>query len=101
MERHAVNIVPLNDSNYATWKIQMKMLLIQHNLFKIVDGSESVPTEVATLHTYKLRRAISPKLLYLIGDPSDPAEVWKTLQNTFQKKTWANKLSLKRKLYAK
>ena len=43
--------------------------------------------------------AIEPKLLYLIGNPEDPVVVWKKLTNQFQKKTWANKLELRRKLF--
>ena len=39
-------------------------------------------------------------MLYLIGDPQDPAIVWEKLANQFQKKTWANKLALRRKLYS-
>ena len=35
--------------------------------------------------------AMDPLLLYLIGDPEDPKEVWLKLKNHFQKKTWANK----------
>ena len=42
---------------------------------------------------------MEPSLLYLIGDPKDPVEVWKKLLDTFQRKTWANKLELRRKLY--
>jgi hypothetical protein len=43
---------------------------------------------------------MEPSLLYLIGDPVDPVEVWTKLENQFQKKTWANKLELRRKLYS-
>ena len=43
--------------------------------------------------------SIQPSLLYLIGDPEDPVEVWKKLKDQFQKSTWANKLSLRRKFY--
>ena len=36
----------------------------------------------------------------LLGpDPEDPAAVWKKLADQFQKKTWANKLRLRRKLH--
>ena len=106
-----VNLLPLNECNYPTWKVQMKMYLIKDDLFRIVDGSEVAPmgtTDENAVRKYNIRRdkalativlAIEPKLLYLIGDPSDPHEVWKRLQDTFQKKTWANKLRLKRKLY--
>ena len=44
--------------------------------------------------------SIRTSLLYLIGDPKDPVAVWKKLQDQFQKKTWANKLELRRKLYS-
>ncbi|KAF2351804.1 Integrase catalytic core [Trinorchestia longiramus] len=37
--------------------------------------------------------------LYLLGEPTDPVEVWRKLQNTFQKKSWANKFRLKKKLF--
>ena len=37
--------------------------------------------------------------MYLLGtDPKDPTEVWQLLCDQFQKRTWANKLALRRKL---
>ena len=42
---------------------------------------------------------VQPSLLYLIGDPEEPSEVWKKLESQFQKRTWANKLQLRRKLF--
>ena len=86
-------------------------VLDEEDLFRLVDGSETPPpsADAGAVRKYNLRcymalaaivLAIDPKLLYLIGDPTDPAEVWKKLQDTFQKKTWANKLHLKRKLYS-
>ena len=45
--------------------------------------------------------AIEPSLLYLIGaDPTDPVVVWRALGEQFQRRTWANKLELKRKLFS-
>ena len=41
---------------------------------------------------------VQPSLLYLIGDPEDPSEVWQKLESQYQKRTWANKLQLRRKL---
>lgn len=44
--------------------------------------------------------AVDPSLLYLIGtDPEDPKAVWRKLSGQFQKKTWANKLSLRKKMF--
>ena len=45
--------------------------------------------------------AVEPSLLYLIGaDPTDLVKIWKCLADQFQRKTWANKLELKRKLFS-
>ena len=43
--------------------------------------------------------AIDSSLLYLVGDPVDPAAVWKKLSGQFQKKSWANKLCLRKMLF--
>lgn len=44
--------------------------------------------------------SVDPSLLYLLGDPKNPVVVWKQLSDQFQKKTWANKLELHKKLYS-
>ena len=44
--------------------------------------------------------SVDPSLLYLLGEPTDPVTVWNQLSNQFQKKTWANKLRLRRQSYS-
>ena len=39
-------------------------------------------------------------LLYIISDPQDPVAVWTKLGNQFEKKTWATRLDLRRKLHS-
>ena len=39
-------------------------------------------------------------LLYLINDPTDPVVVWGMLASQFEKKTWASRLDLCRKLHS-
>ena len=87
------------------------MALMKDGLWSIVSGSE-LPPDAAEADKYAkfvARRdralaivvlSIEPSLLYLIGDPEDPAIVWQKLDDQFQKKTWANKLELRRKLYS-
>ena len=110
-ESKTVAVVPLNGTNYSTWKIQCKMALIKEGLWAIVNGTEMAPAEGADQRAkFAARRdkalaiivlSVEPSLLYLIGaDPTDPVEVWKGLANQFQRKTWANKLELKRKLFS-
>ena len=44
--------------------------------------------------------AVSTTQLYLLGaEPNDPREAWEKLMNQFQRKSWSNKLSIRRKLY--
>ena len=104
-----ISIVQLNGTNYATWKIQCKMLLIKETLWQIVNGDETAPDK-SDADKYKrfiakrdkalsvIVLAVDPSLLYLLGDPTDPVAVWKKLQDQFQKCSWANKLSLRRRL---
>ena len=110
-ESKTVAVVPLNRTNYATWKIQCKMALVKDGLWGIVNGTETAPAEEGErLTKFTARRdkalativlAVDPRLLYIIGpDPTDPIAVWKALANQFQRKTWANKLDLKRKLFS-
>jgi len=85
------------------------MALIKENLWNIVNGTEQPPADAANRAKYAIRQdralaiivlSVAPTLLYLIGDPENPVTVWETLANQFQKKTWANKLELRRKLYS-
>ena len=87
MEPGKIILVPLNEKNYATWKVQVKMYLIKDDLFGIVDGTEIAPSssDAAAARKFELGKAkalativlaVEPKLLYLIGVPKDPKEVW-------------------------
>ena len=110
-ESKTVTVIPLNGSNYPTWKVQCRMALMKDGLWSIVSGSERPPdiAEADKYAKFSARRdralaiivlSVEPSLLYLIGDPEDPITVWKKLADQFQKKTWANKLELRRKLYS-
>ena len=105
-EAKTVAIIPLQGSNYPTWKIQCKMALIR-GLWDFVTREETEPTEEAELVCYmsKKNRALAIIVLsvdlYLSGEPNEPDVVWSTLENQFQKKTWSNKLALRRKLHMK
>ena len=43
--------------------------------------------------------SVESSLLYLLGNLEDPGVMWK-LSDQFQKKTWANKVELRRRLYS-
>ena len=107
-EVKSVTITPLTGSNYSTWKVQCRMALMKDCLWSIVSGEEPPPAEGTEGYVkYVIRRnralaiivlSVDTSLLYLLGDPEDPVIVWNKLADQFQKKTWANKLSLRRRL---
>ncbi|KAF2345039.1 Zinc finger CCHC-type [Trinorchestia longiramus] len=101
---------PLNERNYPTWKIHMRMCLVKDKLWDIVQGTETISSteDEAARRKFESRRdlalativlGVDQSQLCLLGDPTDPVEVWRKLQNTFQKKSWANKFRLKKKLF--
>ena len=108
-ESKTLVVVPLNGGNYSTWKVQCRMALMKEGLWGLVNGTEADPEAADRRAAYAARKdkalaiivlAIETKLLYLVGDPVDPQVVWEKLANQFQKKSWANKLELKRKLFS-
>ena len=105
------SIIPLNGKNYPTWKVQCRMALMRDGVWRIVSKTEESPSadEPDVLAKFVARKdralativlSVDLSLLYFIGGPQDPAIVWEKLANQFQKKTWADKLALRRKLYS-
>ena len=89
-ESKSVTVVPLKGSNYPTWKVQCRMLLMKEGLWSIVNGTEVAPREdqAERLAKFVARRdralamimlSVDPTLLYLLGDLEDPVTVWKKL----------------------
>ena len=102
-------VVLLHGDNYPAWKIQVKMALIKNGGWGFVTETEDFDDDRAAWRKFLDRKnkalativlSIDPALLYLLGDPQDPAEVWQKLADQYEKKSWANKLALRRKLYS-
>ena len=99
----------LTESNWPTWKFQMKHLLIAKEVWEHVDGSVQPPGEDAAArarHVKAQQKAmatlvmgISPNLIYLVTSCTTPKEVWDILKAQFERNTLANKLFLKRQYF--
>lgn len=84
-DSRTVTVVPLNGTNYPTWKIQCRMALMKEGLWRIVTGQEKAPTSSETERAkFAARRdralatvvlSVDTLLLYLVGDPEDPVVV--------------------------
>lgn len=79
-----------------TWKVQCTMALKKEGVWSIVNDTEEAPADRGSLLRYNGRKdkalativlSINPSLLYLLGEPEDPAVVWKKLEQQFQKKS--------------
>ena len=85
------------------------MALMKDGHWEIVSGTETAPEGGDDRAKFQSRHdralaiivlSLDPSLLYLLGEPKSPVDVWKTLSGQFQKKTWSNRLALRRKLHS-
>ena len=104
-------IAVLKGENNSTLRVQCRMALLKDGLWNILMGTEPKPEtdDVEKRAKFQGRKdkalttivlAVDVSLLYLLGEPEDPRVVWEQLAEQFQRKSWANKLALKRKLFA-
>jgi hypothetical protein len=107
----SVSVTLLTAMNYATWRVKCQMALMKDGLWNIVNETEASPdgSNADKLAKFLQRSdkalativlSIDSSLLYLLGEPTSSVEVWKKLANHFQKKSWVNKLYLRKKLYS-
>ena len=68
------SLVLLNGDNYGTWKVQVKMCLIKEDLWRLVNGTETAPTDANALATYNIRKDKAPGayLDFQFGGGSSP-----------------------------
>uniref|UniRef100_A0A1X7UEC8 DUF4219 domain-containing protein n=1 Tax=Amphimedon queenslandica TaxID=400682 RepID=A0A1X7UEC8_AMPQE len=88
-------VVPLNGTNYSTWKVQCKVALVKEGLWNVVIEMEVAPTDNTTQEyanfMVRYNRALAtivltvdPALLYLLGEPDSSVTVWEKLASQFQ-----------------
>ena len=66
-----VAVIPLNGSNYVTWRVQCKMALIKEGLWNIVCGTEVAPGEGdAGYSKFVGRRDKALAIVVLSADPT-------------------------------
>ena len=71
-ESRTVAVVPLNGSNYLTWKVQCRMAMMRDGLWSTVNGSEDPPDpSQAERHTsFVVRRDCALAIIVLSIEPS-------------------------------
>ena len=93
-------ITPLNELNYPTWKIHVKLTLMRDKLWKYISEPDAEPpdsSDADTRRKYNERLDCClavivlffyPSLLYLVGDPTNPVvcRSMDKIQRNFSKK---------------
>ena len=100
----------LGDSNWSTWKFQMRHLLLAKGLWGHVDGSDVLAGEASDAVRAEFKQkaerafstivmAVSTPRLYLVTSCTKPKEVWDKLCEHFECESLANKLYLKKRYF--
>jgi len=106
---NATVMAHLNETNYLTWNVRMRALLIRSNLWSIVSGMEAVPdpktaasmeVEAYTLHQLKAAAKIAlyvddTQIIHVQGD--DPKVIWDTLASIHRARGLSTQLAAMRK----
>ena len=106
-----VRIERLNGRNFQSWKFQMKLVLMEKNLYGFVDGSEVRPGEEgeeSVRRKYKTRsekaysliaQSVETSLQIHVSSTTDPKEAWEILQGQFSFVSVAQIVRVTRKFY--
>ena len=106
-----MGIEKLKDSNYATWKFQIKHLMISKGYFSIVSGTEAEPdvsADTKLKEAFQTRSeqafallvlAVSTEMIYLISECNSANEAWIKLEKHFERDSLSNKIFLKKKYF--
>ena len=100
----------LDGNNYATWKFQMKHLLLAKGLWEHVEGTAELDNnanaQARAEFTQKSQKAfstivlaINTNQLYLVTSCDGPNEAWEALRTNYERGTLANKLLLKKQYF--
>jgi hypothetical protein len=102
---HLLSIEKLDGDNYATWKLDMKMVLMNLELWGIVDGSEPCPNDAEDALSWAKKDGKALSTIYLstkrsekndLSECKTSAEAWKKLSNVYEKKGLQTQILLSR-----
>ena len=97
----------LNEQNYADWRYMMEALLIEKDLWGVVDGSESRPAgspNLKPVRAFIKKQQVARAKIILHIEPSqlpharleDPKDIWANLEQVHRAQGFATRLALRR-----
>lgn len=100
-----MNIEKLNNTNYFTWKLKMKLILIKEDLWDVIGGER--PTSARSLLQWRKRdqralafigEALDDSQLIHLRDKENALDCWQALQEAHEKDTITNEISLYKRI---
>ena len=107
-DNHRLSVKPLDRSNWRTWKIQMKHLLLDRCLWEHVTRDAEEPTDPQELPKFRkaarkgktmLYLHVAQSQIYVIGDEDAPATTRKKLSDLFERGTLMTKSQLRNQYF--
>ena len=99
--REKVNLMfeRLNNINYRTWSVRMKMLLIKENLWKYIDSESANDPEKSLKALSHIVLMVDNDQLVLLASANSGKEAWKILADHHLNKSTGYKARLIKKLF--
>lgn len=108
---NTMSIQKFRGDNYATWKVQMKALMLAKNVWSVVSGEEKVEANADekqkaawcaknNIALAQIVLAVAPSHLHYVSDQTDAQVAWNILKDNFSIQERAGRIYLKRRLYA-
>jgi hypothetical protein len=98
MASERMQIDLLKDSNYGTWSVRMKAVLVSKGLWDAAKGKAGATPESVEKALAVITLGVSDPILAYLGECTTAAEAWTKLGNTFKGKNNARILQLRRDL---
>jgi hypothetical protein len=98
-----------NGFNFNTWKIKIRMHLMNRGVWRVVKGTEQAPSDPRPLVEWEKKEekdkaiiglALSDMQLHLIDLEKPSNEIWEQLSKLFGEKAMNAKFSLKMQLFS-
>ena len=100
----------LTNENYASWKFDMKMLLIGKDVWDIVTGEETLQESATNKERTSFRKrenhalsticlSVSSDIKIYVRNSKTSKEAWDSLASHFEEKSLSKKIYYRRKLY--
>ena len=98
-----LKIEKLSDSNYFTWKRQMKALLVEKGYWTAISAPPAQPwsaeaAEIDLKATSQLIMNVSNLYMHLIAEDATAAQAWLALEEAFHPKITSHTLQLRRQM---